>query len=62
MNGEHPDKQAQVTKEERTCACRSVDARECMRLRHPAPIGDDAEPEDERCECVCHDEEFDDDY
>lgn len=50
------------------CACRSLDPRECMRLRYPGYYGDgldtdpatlDAMEMDERCECCCHQEYYD---
>ena len=49
----------QLMTSERTCACRSVDAKECIRIRYPRPIADDIDRDaldwdDERCECVCH--------
>ena len=51
------------------CACRSRDARQCMALRYPdtafGPQPDDeteyAYLRDERCECMCHQWDDDDD-
>ena len=45
---------------DKACACRSTDARDCIRIRYPRFICDDCDDDEdystERCECPCHDE------
>lgn len=50
------------TPEDRRCACVSRDARECIRIRYRCFDADGEDDGiDETCECVCHDEQDDDD-
>lgn len=50
-------------KEPTKCACVSMDAEECARIRDGRHTGLDEDEDDDRrkCECPCHDEEDDDD-
>lgn len=46
-----------------TCACHSIDAKECIRSRYNVYLMDEDEAadwEDDRCECACHYEWQDD--
>ncbi len=38
------------------CACPSWDAYDCMRIRHPRVEFEELFIEDQRCECICHEE------
>ena len=42
------------------CACRSWEARDCVRARGPCNPFDDPDEmdDDERCECCCHDRDI----
>jgi hypothetical protein len=39
---------------QKRCACVAYDAKECMSIRNPADEWD--EPNDQECECACHEE------
>lgn len=39
------------------CCCHYSDARECLRSRYPA--GPDDDPDDQECECACHNQDVD---
>lgn len=42
---------------QKSCACHSINERDCIRSRYPRNFGPEEEVEDdERCECVCHQE------
>lgn len=58
-----------MTKEKVKCACPREDARDCYRYRY-APMDDIQRADffsimdenDDKCECPCHDEQYEGDY